>query len=480
MNINIEAFGGLPQEQKDTILKALQGGDYNVAPGTLTNGTAMQTESLDSTLRSVTFEMKNIKMWAMIGKEKAWNLNEEYNRQTSYGESANGGFFNANAGTAPAEQTAAYNRQQQKVGYIGTMRVVTHPLTLVRPAHGPIIAKEIKNGTMWILQQVERQLYEANASFQDATGRYDGDTADIPALSIKFNGLDQQIRSGQADAKAQYTGWEGYGGVRSPIKDLEGGVISGDEIEDLANAVLDNNGNPDSFHMDHTTHSSLSKLFYPKERITNMGQSAGKAGFVLTEFITAAGPLKMIGNIFLRPKSQPLVVAQNGAPATPVIGSTNVEADTGTKLPAGTYYYKASAINMEGESAATAAEDQIVAADERAIVVINAGTATAIYYAIYRADSAAGPWLFIGYVKDSNGNGGGATFRDANYKQPGLATGYMLSTGTDDMVWKQLAPLMKMDLATTGPAFRWMQMLYGMPIVFAPLHSGIMDNIGVA
>lgn len=473
-------FGTASKEQLDTLLKALQGGDYNVAPTSLVNGAALQTESLDSTLRSVTFDMKKLVLWPMIAKDKAYNLNEEYNRQTSYGESNNGGFFDANSGTAPDERTAAYNRQQQKIAYIGDKRIVTHPLTLVAPAHGPIIAGEIKNSTVWILSNLERQLYEANGHFQTSTGRYTGAIGDVPTGSAKFNGIDQQVRSGQVDATAQFTGWEAYGGVKTPVKDLAGAAPTGDDIEDLALTVLDNHGMPDSFHMDHATHSALSKLFYPKERINSPGVSNGKAGYVLSEFVTSAGIMKLAGNVFLRPKKSPLAVAQTGAPAMPVITSTGVEADTDTSLAAATYYYKASAINNKGESVATAAEDQIVAANERATVVIAAGTAGAIYYAVYRAAASTGTYLFIGYVKDvSAGGGGGATFRDAGKKEPGCATGYMLSTDVDNLVWKQLAPLMKMDLAITGPAFQWMQLLYGTPIVPAPLHNGIMDNIGI-
>ena len=34
--------------------------------------------------------------------------------------------------------------------------------------------------------------------------------------------------------------------------------------------------------------------------------------------------------------------------------------------------------------------------------------------------------------------------------------------------FKQLAPIMKMDLATLAPAYRWMILLYGVPVLYAP------------
>lgn len=476
----VDGFGTVSQEQLDALMKSLSTGtdNYDAAPSTLTNGTALMVESLDSSLRSVTFGMKNLRLWPMIPKDKAYNTVEEYNRQTSYGETSNGGFFDADAGTAPDEHTAAYNRQIQVVRYMGTTRIVTHPLTLVKPAHGPVIAREIKNGTMYLLQNLERQLFEANGFFQDASGDFDGDSADIPTGSAKFNGLEQQIRAGNSDTQAQYTGFEPYGGTLSVVKDLAGDTPDEDALEDLCNKSLENFGMPTDLFIDHRTHRDLNTIFYPKERINSMGVSNGQAGFVLTKFVSSAGSININGDVFLRPKASN-ISAQTGAPATPVNSASGTEVDATSQLATATYYYRVAAVNNSGESAASAERSQAVVAGNRVRLTIDAGTTGALYYAVYRSSTSGGTFEFIGYVKDSNAAGaGGATFRDAGNKQPGLPTGYLLQLDADNMVWKQLAPLMKMDLAVTGPAFRWMQLLYGTPIVFAPLHHALLTNIG--
>lgn len=483
-----DGFGTVSQEQLDSLLKSLNTGTsaYNAAPNTLTQGTSLMVESLDSSLRSVTFSMKNLRLWPMIPKDKAYNTVEEYNRQTSYGESSNGSFFDADAGTAPSEHTSSYNRQIQVVRYMGTTRIVTHPLTLIRPAHGPVIAQQIKAGTMYLLQNLERQLFEANGMFQSATGTYTGAIANVPTNSAKFNGLEQQIRAGNSDVTAQYSGFEPYGGNDSVVVDLDGTAPDEDSIEDLANRTLENFGMPTDFFIDNKTHRDLNKIFYPKERIPSMGVPNGKAGFVLSEFISSAGSLRIVGDVFLRAKDSPLGVAQSGAPATPVVSSTGTEVDANSEFgvttdqPAGTYSYRVSAVNNVGESLAATQEDQAITAGNRVTVVIAAGTTGALYYAVYRAPvGTTTGHKFIGYVSDSlAAGGGGATFRDAGHKTPGAPTGYMLEVDTDNISWKQLAPLMKMDLAITGPAYRWMQLLYGTPIVYAPLHHGLMENIG--
>ena len=36
------------------------------------------------------------------------------------------------------------------------------------------------------------------------------------------------------------------------------------------------------------------------------------------------------------------------------------------------------------------------------------------------------------------------------------------------IAFKQLAPIMKMDLAQLGPVYRWMILIYGVPQLYAP------------
>ncbi len=477
-----EGWGTVSREQLDSLLKSLStgGSTYGTsAPNTLTQGTSLMVESLDSSLKSVTFGMKQLRLWPMIPKDKAYSTVEQYNRQTSYGETSNGAFFDADGGVAPSEHTAAYNRQMQTIRYMGTTRIVSHPLTLVNAAHGPVIAAQIKAGTMYILQNLERQLFEANGFFQNSSGVFDGDTADVPTGSAKFNGLEQQIRAGNSATAAQYTGFEPYGGTQDVVVDLNGNAPDEDDLENGCTRSLENMGSPSDLFIDHTTHRDLNTIFYPKERIGSMGVANGAAGFVLTKFVSVAGPINIVGDVFLRPKAGN-ISAQTGAPATPVVGSTTTTADTASELATTTYNYRVSAINNVGESAASATTSQAVVAGNRVQVVISAGTTGALYYAVYRSLTTTGH-TFIGYVTDSSASGGGgATFNDAGHKNPGLPTGYLLQLDADNIVWKQLAPLMKMDLAITGPAFRWMQLLYGTPIVFAPLHNVLFENIGRA
>jgi hypothetical protein len=44
--------------------------------------------------------------------------------------------------------------------------------------------------------------------------------------------------------------------------------------------------------------------------------------------------------------------------------------------------------------------------------------------------------------------------------------------------FKQLAPMMKMDLAVLGPAIRWMILLYGTFVLYQPKKWAKIINIG--
>lgn len=507
---NIDTILGGPENMMgdtdlvDQLTKALTAGfGYEGAPGALTGGGALQVESLDNTLKSVTWSYQHLRIWPIIPKDKAFNTVEQFNRQTSYGSQQDGGFFDADSGlTTPQSQDATFNRDFEKIRYIGTTRSVTHPMTLVKTAHAPAVALQIKAGTQWILEQMERQLFTANGYFINAaSGNYYGN--DVPTASIKFNGIDQQIRralnttvvapSTLSEAqKNTYTGFEGYGATITPVKDVRGVVPDEDDITDWAYTQAANFGVPNIAFFPLKALADISRTMLPKERVVPPGQE-GRGGFVMTEFIAGSGVFKMVGSRFLDPKRAPMRAGYSNAAVTlavPSIVSSGAVADGTSQLTAGTtYYYVAAACDQFGETTATlpAGEaSQLVAANQGVTLSIAHPGAGDIptHYAIYRSThSGIAPlspeYEFIGFVAKAAG-ANPTVFRDVGRMLPGLGHAYLMQFDADSLVWKQLAPLMKMDLAIVTPAYRWMQLLYGAPILFASLHHAIMDNIGRA
>ena len=67
---------------------------------------------------------------------------------------------------------------------------------------------------------------------------------------------------------------------------------------------------------------------------------------------------------------------------------------------------------------------------------------------------------------------------DVNFLLPFTSIAYMGELTPQVITFRQLAPLMRLDLAVLAPAYRWMILLYGTPILFAPRKWLRMINIG--
>jgi hypothetical protein len=117
-------------------------------------------------------------------------------------------------------------------------------------------------------------------------------------------------------------------------------------------------------------------------------------------------------------------------------------------------------------------------AGKRAIITIAAGTVGALYYALYRAPvGTTVNHEFVGFVADPT-SAAGVAARDRGERNPGCQTGFLLSISEREMTCRQLAPLLKMDLAVVSPALRFMVLLYCSPWVYCPKHMILLDNAG--
>ena len=74
--------------------------------------------------------------------------------------------------------------------------------------------------------------------------------------------------------------------------------------------------------------------------------------------------------------------------------------------------------------------------------------------------------------------GGASVVRDRNRMLPGTDQAMLIQNSSEIYSFKQLAPLMKMDLAILSPAIRFMILLYGTPQLYAPRKMIKFINIG--
>jgi hypothetical protein len=464
----------------DELNKALSAGEItgrDTDSLTTASGAPLKVESLEKTLKVITFTQKNIVFWKDTPVLPAYNTVEEFNRLISYG-SDQGGF--TLEGELPEENDSTYVRKSELVKYMGNTRIITHPMTLVNTAHGAVIEREINNGTIWILSKLERALFEGNADNipQEVNGVYKQMMADF-STEIEHLDSDQVI-------------------------DLRGERATEQVLEAASNTIIENYGFPTDLYWAPKAGSDFAKNFYPRERVMTPIGPDNKVGGRITSFVSQAGEIPFHPNVFQRPK--PTKTSTTGAtsvkaPPVPVSGATGAAPVAATvtnskwaSSDAGNYFYAVSAMNRFGESALTQLNPSsaVIAVVASGAADLNftagAGQYPTSAFRIYRSNKGAAsiatatfyPLFDVSTAQLSAGYGGGSAgyVRDLDRYMPNTSQALMLQRDLEVYSFKQLAPLMKMDLALLGPAYRFMVLLYGTPTLYAPRKMVRLINIG--
>lgn len=484
-----EAAADLSAEQLADLSKALEAGHElgSDQSGNQTNAGSLKVESLDRNLKVITFKESDIRFWKRFPKTAAYNTVEEYNQLETYGQERGG--FN-NEGELPEEEDTIYRRRSELVKYLGVTRSVTHQMQLVRTSVGNVFQKEIENGIMWILRKADRGLFWGDAAI----------------IEQEWNGLYAQHLNND-----KYASLEAYfdSGV---VIDLRGKILKEENLEAGSQQLIRNFAQPDLFVSAPVVLSDFAAGFYERKRINvgpnNAGVQGGVMGQLITKFQSMYGVIDLDYDIFAaKPNSAGKTLASaatsNKAPAAPTsVGVTVATGDGLSKFSdgIGDYFYAVTAINRYGESALTQLGATITVANADDAVDLEftatAGPYTPVAYVIYRTEtdpaaSAANSTFYpIMTIPASgsdakrgslaNGVDGAAAgeVRDRNRFLPNTEEGMLLDSSIDVIQFKQLAPLMKMDLAKLAPADRFMVLLYGTPFLYAPDKMIRYVNIG--
>lgn len=464
----LSGFGFSSQGELDELKKALEAG-YAIT--NQTGGAALRVESLEASLKVVTWTNAHIKLWKKIPKSPAYSTTEEYNQLLSYGNADTGIF--RREGELPTTRDTSYARRTALVKFLGTTNEVTHPMTLVHPAHGDVIALENQNGILYLLERVEDALFHADSSLA-----FDGEAE-------QWDGLDSLID------------------VNSFV-DLEDNPIQEADIEEASNQVIESYGYPTDIFLGTRDMSDLVKTFYPRERVQLPAPVGGQVGFAINTMSTQAGVIQFNPNVFLRQGKQPPAAATDpNAPATP-----GTVADGGS-LGAGTaewtkqigsvtanvsFSYAVTACNRFGESAASIADLTVTTAEWNAnqALEIDVDNAAAIganppeFLNVYRTEAGTtstdpADFSLIQKVPVTSQTASATMSSvavDRNFILPFTSVAYLGEMKPQVLTFRQLAPLMKLDLAVLAPAYRWMVLLYGVPILFAPQKWTRLINVG--
>lgn len=453
----LDGFGAASQADVQDLRKALAAGqDVNAPAVAAGEGFPLRIESLERTLKVVTYRMDDVRLWRNITKLPAYNTVEEYNRLRSYG-SGDGNAFIAE-GDLPETDDSTYSREFSVIKYLGVTRSVTHVMSLVRPAHGPVVAQETINGTAWLLKQVERALFFGNSSY----------------VTQQWDGLDALITAGAPSAN---------------IIDLRGEPLSEDVLNDggLTVKTAPNYGRGTDVYLADGAYSDLAKSFYPAERypIQPGGWTDGMVGLQIKGFHSMVGPIMFNPNVFIEFGDVPSAAVGAAAtrPGTPTEDVAPAAAGTGsqfTAADAGDYEYKVVAVNRYGKTAALDLTGPVtVAAGQEVTFSIGYGSPVPTAFEVYRStkDGAIGTAKLAFTVAATADP---TVITDTNAYLPGTSTAFLIQQNVEFFSFKQLAPFVKIPLATIDTSIRWMQLLYGAPTVYAPGKAVIYRNVGRA
>ena len=487
---DVQGFGIGSMEDVQNINKAALDGALGIGLGAgatwgsdgygTTGAQSLRVESLDSSLKVITFTDKHINFWKDIPKSLAYSTVEEYNQLSSYGTQT-GGFLAE--GELPYQSNSDYARRAALVKFIGTTRSVSHPLTLVRTMVPDVIAQENSNGIMWMLRQIENSLFWGRDKGIDGT-EY-----------VEWAGMDKMIEDG---------------GNTYDLRDTAFGTTPFTTIvNDLAQTVVDSFGFPTDIYIPFPVLAKINEEFAgtaAQRVILPTASGNTQVNINIDGLMTQAGRVNLKPIFFLQKTKGMKASGRIGAADTAGTGSTLdatfVIAGTVTPsasaavapeigLPAGFYRVGVTFSNKFGETAAVANggggySTEIQSAAGGGLDVVSIAIATGVVGAqfmnVYLSEMtitgvvAADVEMYLVQTIPL-GAAITTTCRYNGLRLPNTYTSFIGQMTPDVLTFRQLAPLVKMDLATIAPAYKWMILLYGVPVIFAPLKWTRVINI---
>ena len=424
-------------EQLQSLMKALEAGSYNAAPGQLAQGAALMVEDLSPVMQNVTFNDSHIKLQKMLPSKDVKSTLHQFNRQLDYGTFGGSAQYEGGVGE---EDTSNFVRVVVPMAYYSTTRRVTVAANLIGAFDGQKAEERASSdAAMKLAGDIEFDLFRGQSDFSNG-GVFDGNplaVAKIPNLI----GLDQQVRQSDAQSNTQDLMFAEYGSDQTVVLSA-GGTLTQSIIEDAAVRSAMNMGAADRLILDPIALSAYNKIAHAKERIMLAGSAQEASGAHLRTQWTSSAVVSLEASRFLSGKTKP-ARARNGSPSAPAgVSMAMTGASVGSLLAAGIYTYYATACSERGESSVGAPGTATVAVAGDKVTVTISAVGGAKYYNVYRSDIGgnANSAKFIG-------KSAGTIFTDLGNRTPGSVTGFMIQG--DTMGIAQLAPYSRLKMAVS-------------------------------
>jgi hypothetical protein len=436
-----------PLAQIQDLVKALEAGNYDAAPSTLVQGSALQIEDLNPVMVMVTAEEKHIKLQKLIPVESSKSTTFQFNRQLSVGIMGGSAQMEGNVGQ---EETSDYVRVTVPMTYYSHVRRVTVASTLVDTADGKKSdERAAQDAAKKLAFDVEFDLFRGLECFSNG-GVFDGNPLTTSNLMPNMHGLSLQVRQSDFQVNSRDAMFAEFGSDQTVVLSAGGSTLTQGLIEDGALRSSLGFGEADKLIVDPVVLANYNKLTFGKERIILAGSPQDATAGDLRRQWVSGGTVNIEASQFLRGKFKPAPVRANSPVAPASISLADASATNATGLAAGTYYYYATAGNEVGESVACTAASVSVTKDHKVTVTITQ-PASGVYrfYNVYRSavGGTAASAKFIGRVVPTQGSST-TDFVDLNGLVPAGVTGYFLQK--DGASVRELAPYSRLKLAVAS------------------------------
>lgn len=447
------------QNEVVDIFKAISSNDFAQlkGPAAQTGGAALIPESLENTLRTLTFTEKNLKLWKEIPKVKAFSNVEEYNVVDSYGEDISS--FQAE-GYAGSDTTSNYERKYALIKCMNTTRSVTQLMELVKTTSN-VEAMETQNGMRYLLGQTEQALFYGDSTL--AANKKEG---------LEWNGLFKQVE-------------------QANTINLNGEYLTDKHLNSASETILNNYGIPNKVYMPIHVAGKFSEQYYPNQRaLMNVQPGTVTAGTTVTQFNSIGGTIDVTPDVFMRRGLEVLDPKKPAAGENPPTAPTATAAQTeeeGANFKEGTYKYAVVAMNSKGRSVPVEVSQAIAVNSDGVkkpvtITITNSKSQLSApdYFIIYRTEENGDKYYEIARIGAATSNPSGETkFVDKNETLPNTAQAIVGDFTAETLAFKQLAPMFKLPYAIVAPVKRFGIFLYGSPVVYAPKKFVLIKNIKV-
>jgi hypothetical protein len=444
-------------ELNKALRKSTVGYQTPTVPSSGDSLSALVPQSIEGTLASATYTMKELVLWPAIAKRQVTNTVHEFNVIEDHGFDLDP-FIGEGQGGLRNQST--YTRKHLRIKYMAERREVSDVSTLVNilGSNPTAIAEETERGTLRLMQKVERQLFHGRESINE----------------LGFDGVFQQIISEQP----------------GNVTNLEGGSVDPQLLQGILGQLTaaPNFGRPDTIYVEPQVHSNLIQQtvnFGRHDQLSVSGTSGLTFGAQNLSIMGPYGPVQVKQAPFLFTAFEPPAAASHSLAApTVAAGGSQQPTDNGAgtskwvAADAGDYIWQIVAVSTTGGFSAPLVTNAlaITAGDlPRIILDQQAGVD---YYRVYRTETD-GASTTATFVFEVPNNVGGATTIDDNHDVKRNTSRILVAQHDPGvMEFVRLLDFLRRPLAEVATTRPFLLMLFGAPAVKVPSKLWMLDNCG--